>query len=230
MQNPLRLLDCKKEKCGFIAQKAPVIKDHLCLSCREHFDSLLHSLDALKVPYELNTQLVRGLDYYTKTAFEFIEGSHKSQNSLGGGGRYDCLVETYGGPATPGIGVALGVERILMALESKNIEEKLPENAGIFVAVAEHSLSNIRWELVYALRRKGFYVDTDFLGHRSLRSQLKTANKKGFPYLIIIGPDEVKRGNITLRNMKSGSQEEVSMEKLSVYLSSLMGERPEEGC
>jgi histidyl-tRNA synthetase len=109
-------------------------------------------------------------------------------------------------------------------------KNRLTENTGIFVAVAEHSLNNIRWELVYTLRREGFYVDTDFLGRRSLRSQLKTANRKGFPYLIIIGPDEVKRGNITVRNMKSGSQEEVSMHKLSIYLSSLMEEGLEEGC
>lgn len=208
-RNPLRILDCKNETCGALSQGAPQIVDCLCDECASHFAKLQELLTAAGIRYMLNPRLVRGLDYYTKTAFEIQYPLLGAQSSICGGGRYDGLIEECGGQPTPAIGLAIGLERVLLALEKQAL---LPTTAGgidIFIAPIGERAQAVAFELLCRLRRAGVTCDMDFMG-RGIKAQMKHANKYPARFAAIIGDDEVARGQVTLKNMESGEQEAVA--------------------
>lgn len=215
-RNPLRIIDCKEERCQEITADAPVQLDFLCEDCQAHFDGLRHQLDILGIQYTINPRIVRGLDYYTRTVFEFISEHVGTQGTICGGGRYDGLVEALGGPKTPGIGFALGVERLLMELSAQSIPLPQPRPARLFIAIAGQCEDEARI-LCYRLRQAGFYVETDLMG-RSLRAQMKYADKSGAQAVLVLGDDEVKSGIGRLRDLKSGEETCVRLDQLEQSL------------
>ncbi len=222
--NPLRVLDCKEESCRALVVDAPRLVDHLCHDCDRHFSTLKELLNRLDTPYKPNPNLVRGLDYYTRTAFEVTAGGVGAQASLCGGGRYDHLVEHIGGPHTPGVGVAFGVERILLAMDwsSTMLESADP----LFVATAGDNLEGEALALAAVLRRRGLPVETDLLG-RSLKAQMKYAGRHGFANVAIIGQEEIAANKVILRNMAGGEQHEMSREDFIAALHGRAGEKAE---
>ncbi len=209
--NPMRVLDCKAESCQAAIEAAPRMTDYLCPDCDRHFAAVRRLLDRLEIPYNLNSRLVRGLDYYTRTAFEITAGASGSQASLCGGGRYDHLVEHCGGPPTPGVGVAFGVERILLTMDwSRQMPEPL---TSVYIAPAGSGLEGEALLLASELREKGIAAETEMM-ERSLKAQMKYAGRQGYRYVAIIGEDEISRGVVTLRNMESGQQQEVVREAI----------------
>jgi histidyl-tRNA synthetase len=173
------------------------------------------------IPFVEDRTLVRGLDYYTNTAFEVVAGGLGAQSSIGGGGRYDALVETCGGSETPGIGFGLGMERIILSLQAQGVKPPRKENRGVFVATlsgdSSESETKKALEILYLLRKNEFTADKDYLG-RSLKAQMKYANKKGFKYAVIVGGEELERGCITLRNMETSEQQEAAVENITTVL------------
>lgn len=225
-KNPLRIFDCKSETCGRLVADAPTPADTLCEECSQHFQKVKEYLDLLEIPYIEDRRLVRGLDYYTKTAFEVVAGGLGAQSSIGGGGRYDALVETCGGPPTPGIGFGLGMERIILSLKAQGVSAPQKENSPVFVAALSGGSSEAEikkgLEILYLLRRNGFTADKDYLG-RSLKAQMKYANKKGFKYAVIVGGEELERGCVSLRNMETGEQQETALENITAELKRWQG-------
>jgi len=215
-QNPLRVLDCKEEKCQRIIRKgAPQILDHLCKECHSHFKNVLETLEELEIPYNLNPYLVRGLDYYTRTVFEFFpeleEG--RSQNAVAGGGRYDDLVKLLGGKPTPACGGALGLERLvgLMKKESKKVSK--PSREKIFLAQVGNLAKRKALKLFEEFRKEKIKV-AESLHKDSLSLQLKTADRMKVRYVLILGQKESLEGKIIIRDMKTGSQKTVPTEKI----------------
>lgn len=207
-KNPLRVLDCKDEKCRSLAVAAPIIEHYLCPPCGAHFSLLLRALERLTIPFAVNPRLVRGLDYYTRTAFEFICGG---QGSVAGGGRYDFLVEHCGGPPTPGVGVAFGVERLLIAAEAAFLN---PAAAPpVFIATAGDRLEEEALILAAELRAAGIGAETELMG-RNLKGQLKHAGRKGGRHVVILGEQELLQNTAILRDMTLGEQIEVEREHL----------------
>lgn len=210
-ENPLRVLDCKRPSCRAVSEGAPRQVDHLCDDCQAHFARVRSGLDALGIAYRLDTSLVRGLDYYTRTTFEY-EGTTLStaQNALGGGGRYDGLVEALGGPPTPGVGFALGVERILLALDAERTEGPAgPGGANrprVDVWVVDLTGGEQARDLTARLRRAGLRADRAFDG-RSPKAQFKAADRSGAGVAVIVGPDEVAVGTVGLRSLAGGGQQ-----------------------
>ena len=209
--NPLRVLDCKEESCREQVKDAPRLIDHLCPECDHSFDVLQKLLNRLKVPYHHNNKLVRGLDYYTRTAFEISAGGKGAQASLCGGGRYDHLVEHIGGPHVPGVGVAFGVERIMLAMNWKLIEHEL--RLPVFIATAGNGLEGEALALANELRLLGVPAEVDLL-QRSLKSQMKYSGRQDYKQVVIMGEKEIATGRVILRNMQSGEQEEISRNEL----------------
>ncbi len=208
--NPLRVLDCKKEPCRKASADAPRLTDHLCDPCREHFDRVRAGLDALAVPYLLDHRLVRGFDYYSRTTFEFAAGAlDAAQNGIGGGGRYDGLVEMLGGPPTPGIGFGIGIERVLLACDAEGVFPVAPPILDAYVVdVAGGQTAR---DVTASLRRAGLSADRAFDG-RSMKSQLKSADRSGARVAIIVGPDEVAAGTVSVRLLRdAGTQRTVPM-------------------
>lgn len=216
-QNPLRMLDCKEEGCKAILENAPKMTDYLCEECAEHFAKVRGYLESLGIEYVLDPKLVRGFDYYTKTAFEFVSGELGAQNAIGGGGRYDNLVEEIGGQPTPAIGFGLGLERLVLTLDSLGVE--LPVETGItaFVAGMGEAGHEAAVKLVAALRLEGISADMDYTG-RSLKAQMKTANKLGAKFAVILGDDEIASNTATVRNMETSEQTSVPMAELVAAL------------
>ncbi|MBQ4316520.1 MAG: histidine--tRNA ligase [Oscillospiraceae bacterium] len=209
-RNPMRILDCKSDICKSVAKDAPKITDYLCDECRAHFDKLRSYLDATGIEYELDPMLVRGLDYYTNTVFEFVSGSLGAQSTVLGGGRYNGLVATLGGPETAGLGFGCGIERLLLTLEA---EGKLPSDRlvpDVFIAYAEERAESVSNSLVYELRALSVSAERDTTG-RSLKAQMKYAGKIGARYSAVIGGSEIDNGKITLKNMDSGEQIECAL-------------------
>lgn len=209
--NPLRMLDCKREKCRTLLHDAPHILDSLCEECRAHFDALRSYLDALGIPYVVDKHLVRGFDYYTKTAFEIVSDALGAQNALGGGGRYDGLVEEIGGPPTPGIGFALGIERAIIVLKELGLAESRRETVETFVAALGEKAIIPALKLLQALREADVSAETDYQ-RRSLKAQMKIADRLGCRVVLLLGEDELKQGVVTLRDMVTKEQRTVPAE------------------
>ncbi len=209
---PLRLLDCKQERDRRIAQGAPRMLSYLCDACRTHFDGVQTHLGALAIPFEIDTSIVRGLDYYTRTAFEVFSGKLGAQNAMFGGGRYDGLAEQLGGRPTPGVGFGMGLERVLLVLEQEGI--RLPGMPGPDVFIATAGTADSRAQvLADHLRREGLAVVTDVMA-RGLRAQMKEANRAGAAFVLLLGDEEIKRGVAVLREMTGGQQEEVPLDRV----------------
>jgi len=216
-KNPMRLLDCKQAACQPVADSAPKSTDYLCRPCNEHFSLLQKYLKLLDIPFAINHRLVRGIDYYTRTVFEIQPASAGSQSSLGGGGRYDGLVEALGGKPTPAVGFGLGIDRIILQLKEQNIA--IPEIARpqVFIAFLGPEARNEAVKLAAELRRAGIGVIESF-GERSLKAQLRQANSLEIKRAIIIGDEEVKAGTAILRDMTTASQETVPLSRLPELL------------
>ena len=217
-RNPLRILDCKKEHCHALSQGAPRITDCLCDECKTHFDKVQSYLKELDIPFELDSNLVRGLDYYTKTAFEVQYTPLGAQSAVAGGGRYDGLVEEIGGDATPGIGFAIGLERVLLALEKQELLPEMEENVDVFFVALGEAAEKTSFKLMQKVRAAGLAAAMDFAG-RSLKAQMKQANKKKSRFVAILGEDEVKDTLVTLKNMKTSEQKKIVFEELIPMLS-----------
>ncbi len=198
--NPLRALDCKRAECREATASAPRLVDHLCEPCRLHFERVQADLGALGVPFGLDHRLVRGFDYYTRTTFEFSSSALESaQNGIGGGGRYDGLVEMLGGPPTPGIGFGIGIERLLLACDAEGVFPVAPEGLSAFVV--DVTGGEAARDITASLRRAGMRADRAFDG-RSMKSQLKAADRSGASLAVIIGPDELADGTVSLRPLR----------------------------
>lgn len=212
--NPLRVLDCKEDKCSQVAASAPQSVDHLDDDCRNHFKTLLEYLDELDLPYIINPQLVRGLDYYTKTVFEIRSGLEDGkQNSLGGGGRYDGLIKMMGGEDTPAIGFALGMERVIMEMKKVQAKSYRPPRPKVFLAQLGNLAKKKSLRLFADLEKNGILVAESF-GRGSLKSQLKIANRLGVELTLILGHKETLDGTVIVKNMSTGVQETIAMGKL----------------
>ncbi len=216
-RNPMRILDCKEEKCRALSKAAPAMIAYLCGDCAAHLAKVREYLDSVGVQYVLDERLVRGLDYYTSTAFEIMAGGIGAQSSLGGGGRYDGLVEEIGGPPTPGIGYAMGLERIIAAMEAQGLEFPGARRLDIFVAVLEEQAREEAFRLLNSLRRAGLAAEMDLLG-RSLKAQLKSADRFKAGLTLILGGDELARGAAVVRDMAAGVQLEVPLRGIVEYL------------
>ena len=212
-KNPLRIIDCKEENCKKINENAPAITDYLCGECSEHFESLKKYLKIAGLDYTVNPRIVRGLDYYTKTVFEFVTTQLGSQGTVCGGGRYDNLVEQIGGSSVPGIGFGMGLERVLMLAEAMGIEFPNNEKIEVFIASMGDSASDKAFELCYALRKANISAETDHLG-RSFKSQFKYADKIGAKFVIALGDNEIESGICKARNMADGVETELSLDKV----------------
>ncbi len=218
-RNPLRLLDCKK--CQGIAAGAPKSMEHLCPKCKEHFKAVVRYLRLLRVPFKKNHRLVRGLDYYTRTVFEVQpKGEEGAQSALGGGGRYDNLIEELGGKPTPAIGFAAGIERIVLNMKGQGITPPPPEDQGIFVAYVGDEAKAQAVKLAAQLRRIGIPVFLSF-GRKSLKAQMRQANVLGAEYAFIFGEEEVKSGTVVYRDMVEGKQWEVEVGEVVALLTQI---------
>jgi histidyl-tRNA synthetase len=212
-RNPMRILDCKNEACTKLSIGAPEMLECLCNECTEHFAELKELLTAAKIEYKINPRLVRGLDYYTKTAFEIQYAPLGAQSAVCGGGRYDGLIEECGGPATPGIGYAIGLERVLLALEKQNLLPKVSTSLDVFVASFGQGTQAAAFRLLTELRLAGFTADMDFTA-RSIKAQMKHANKYPARFVAIIGEDEAAKGQVMLKNMETSEQELVALSEV----------------
>ncbi|MBP3308504.1 MAG: histidine--tRNA ligase [Clostridia bacterium] len=214
-KNPLRLLDCKVEKCHALAEGAPKTIDHLCEGCRHDLDMLLKSLDAMGIEYVINPSIVRGLDYYTGAVFEFISEGIGAQSTVCGGGRYDGLVEGLGGPSLPGIGFGMGITRVLLAMREEGVADIEKELPLLYVAALGEFAQVKALAICERLRREGKFCECDTVG-RSLKAQMKYANKIGAKYTLIIGDSEIETGRAMLRDMSTGEQREVLLDSFSL--------------
>lgn len=214
-QNPLRVLDSKDEKDRELTAGMPLMNNHLCEECSIHFASVRSLLDALSIHYEVDGRLVRGLDYYTKTAFEITSTSLGSQDALAGGGRYDLLVEELGGKQTPGVGFAAGIERLLIVLAKLNTK-RVDSHAPVLYFVGLDETARI-WSFLKTseLRRQGIRAEVDYLG-RSIKSQMREANRQQALYVIVVGEEELKTKTAKLKNMRTGEETPVSLEKIEI--------------
>ncbi|GJM16184.1 MAG: histidine--tRNA ligase [Thermodesulfobacteriota bacterium] len=210
--NPLRILDCKQKRCKEIAADAPSMLDNLCEDCENHFDSVKENLDSVGIPYKINPKIVRGLDYYTRTVFEITTDQLGSQNAVAAGGRYDGLVNELGGPATAAVGFAMGIERIIL-LQEIALPEGFGKDVNVFIAHLGDEARQAAFTLAFNLRNKGISVETDY-ATKSLKSQMKRADKLGASYTFIIGEDELKKAVIKVRDMKESSEEDIKLEDI----------------
>jgi len=220
--NPLRAFDCKNEGCRTVMAGAPLLRDELCDECAAHYAEVRRILDAAGVTYVEDASLVRGLDYYTRTVFEVQAEGLGAQNAIGGGGRYDRLVEEFGGAPTPGLGFALGFERTLLALEAAGVEIPAPPKAEVFVARAGESAALVVFEVTRALRDAGVAAEMDHQG-RSLKAQLKVADRIGARAVVIIGDDELASASAVVRDMSSGVEERVPLGEIAGRVASAGG-------
>jgi histidyl-tRNA synthetase len=209
-RNPMRILDCKSPVCGEIADGAPVMIDYLCDECNAHFEGVKRHLDAVGLDFKVNPRIVRGLDYYTKTVFEFISGDIGAQSTVCGGGRYDGLVGQMGGPQMPSLGFAMGIERLLMVMASQGTAFPEPKAPDIYIATMGDIARLKATKLCADLREEGFCAITDVAG-RSLKAQMKYADKLGAKFSIVIGEDEIINDSCILKNMATGDQIEVKL-------------------
>ncbi len=212
-KNPLRLLDCKREECQQVADSSPRSTDYLCADCRSHFRAVTEYLQSLTLPFSLNHRLVRGLDYYTRTVFEVQPLAGGAQSALGGGGRYDDLIEQLGGKPAPAVGFAAGMDRVVLSLKKQGIAVPPLPSPGVFIAHLGNEAKTEAVKLAASLRAQGIGV-VMATGDRSLKAQLRQADSLSAGYAIIIGDEEIKERKLTLRNMVSGEQQRLSAAEL----------------
>ncbi|HIA13973.1 MAG TPA: histidine--tRNA ligase [Nitrospirales bacterium] len=212
--NPLRVLDCKVESCKAVLTDAPIMLDHLCEDCRTHFDVVKAGLDKLDIPYSLNSRLVRGLDYYNRTAFEVISTNLGAQDAVAAGGRYDGLVKALGGPAIPGIGFAIGLERLVL-LVKETIHSA--SNVDVFIAALGENATSAMLPVLDRLRTQGVAADMDYAGG-SLKSQMKQADRSGARLTVIVGDDELEKKSVVVRDMQTKDQQDVVLADLVATL------------
>ena len=219
-KNPMRILDCKEEKCKELNKNAPVILDYLCDECKTHFENVKRMLNELEIPYKIDSNIVRGLDYYTKTVFEFV--SKIDGLTVLGGGRYDGLVEELGGAKTPAIGFASGMERLIEVFTDNNKDLDLQRNMDIFVAYIGENANIYSTKLVRNLRDIGIFAEKDIM-ERSIKAQFKYADKKQAKFVLTIGDTEIENKKAMMKNMKTGEEEEVNLEDINTITSILKG-------
>lgn len=210
-KNPLRILDCKNPDCKEVAKDAPVVLDYLCDDCKAHFEGLKKRLDALGVPYTVNPRIVRGLDYYVRTVFEFVSSDLGAQSTVCGGGRYDGLIKSLGGPDQPGIGYAMGVERLLMVMKAQGIEIPAPAPCDLYIGSIGEEASVEALRLCGILRKEGFSAECDIVG-RSVKAQMKYADKIGARFSMVLGDNELAEKKATVKNMATGENAEVMLD------------------
>lgn len=215
-KNPLRILDCKEEGCRVFAQNAPSILDHLCGECSEHFAQLKARLDSVGLAYTVNPRIVRGLDYYSKTVFEFVSTAIGAQGTVCGGGRYDTLIENLGGPKMPAVGFAAGLERLMLLMENMGIPFGEEPRPSVYLAGLDEPSKAKCFALAQQLRGAGISCDTDHMD-RSVKAQFKYAGKLGVSYVAVIGSDELSRGVVSVKNMSTSQTEEVSFDQILTY-------------
>ncbi len=213
-KNPLRILDCKNESCKAVAKDAPMMIDNLCPECQDHFEALKGYLDQAGIAYAINPMIVRGLDYYTKTVFEIISNEIGAQGTVCGGGRYDGLIEEVGGPDMPGIGFGMGMERLLMVMEGAGVEIPKPAGVDAFLCTMGEEARRAGFRLMSKLREEGISADMDHSA-RSLKAQMKYANKIGAKNCVVIGENELEQGIARVRNMAESTETEVSLENIA---------------
>lgn len=212
-RNPMRIIDCKSPVCHELVQGAPMMVDYLCEDCKSAFEELQENLKAMEIPFVVDPTIVRGLDYYTKTAFEFVTTSIGAQGTVCGGGRYDHLVEEIGGPPIPGVGFGLGIERLLMLMEANGAEFPEEEKPDVFIAFIGDKAKAFGLKLARDLRLEGISVRMDNLA-RNIKGQFKYADRLNAKYTIVIGEDELDRGIVSLKNMEKSEQKEVRFDEL----------------
>lgn len=210
-RNPMRILDCKSPVCNEIAKDAPVVLDYLCDECKEHFEKTKSYLDAMNIEYIVNPQIVRGLDYYTKTVFEFVADSIGAQGTVCGGGRYDGLIEELGGQHTPSLGFGMGLERLQLVMEAQGCEFPEPSRPDLFIVAMGDKATLKAVEIAKDMRDEGYSVVYDLNG-RSLRAQMKYADKISAKYNVVIGDNEVDTKSAVLKDMTTGEQSNISLE------------------
>lgn len=210
-RNPMRILDCKSPVCSEIAKGAPVVLDYLCDECREHFQKVKSYLDAANIEYIVNPQIVRGLDYYTKTVFEFVSDAIGSQGTVCGGGRYDGLLEELGGQHTPSLGFAMGLERLQLVMEAQGCNFPEPSRPDLFIVAMGEKATLKAVEIAKDMRDEGFSVVYDLNG-RSLRAQMKYADKLGAKFNVVIGDNEVENKVVSLKDMATGESSEINLD------------------
>ena len=223
-KNPMRLLDCKVPTCREIGKDAPVILDYLCPDCADHFDKVKRYLDAMEIPFTVNPRIVRGLDYYTRTVFEFVADTIGAQGTVCGGGRYDGLIEELGGPHTPSLGFGMGTGRLLMLLESQGIELPAPSGCDLYIAPMGEAASFRAAALTAALRANGVHAQTDVVG-RSLKAQMKYADKIGAKFTLVLGDNELAEGKANLKDMDSGETSCIALDGLEDAFMELLVQR-----
>lgn len=221
--NPLRVLDCKSKGCQEATVDAPAISEHLCDSCADHFDHVQNYLTALDVPYTLNKRMVRGLDYYVRTTFELVTDQLGAQNAVAGGGRYDGLVEQLGGPAIPGIGFAMGLERLVLLKEHSKVDATAPQ---LFIATLGQQAADYAFVLMTKLQNAGVHAEMDYQG-KSLKAQMRRANKLKAAYALVLGDDEIAAGRGQLKHMEDGTQVDVALDELLNLFMQKVDESPE---
>lgn len=212
-RNPMRILDCKSPICSAIAAKAPVVLDYLCDDCKAHFESVKAHLSKAGIEYTVNPHIVRGLDYYTRTVFEFVSGDIGAQSTVCGGGRYDGLISQMGGPQTASLGFAMGIERLMLVLEAQKAE--LPEAAttDLYIVTMGDKASLKATKLCAELRAEGLKAETDICG-RGLKAQMKYANKIGAKYTLVLGDSEIESGKAKLKDMAEGTEAEINIDEI----------------
>ncbi|MBE6739072.1 MAG: histidine--tRNA ligase [Ruminococcaceae bacterium] len=216
-RNPMRILDCKSPVCSDIAKDAPKVLDFLCEDCSNHFEAVKAGLNEMGIEYTVNPSIVRGLDYYTRTVFEFVSGDIGAQSTVCGGGRYDGLMEQMGAPATASLGFAMGIERLLLVL--KNSEKQVGEKpvCDLYIAPMGEKANVKALAICACLRDKGFSVQSDICG-RGLKAQMRYANKIGARFSVVLGDNELESGLIRIKNMETGEDKEIAIESISEEL------------
>lgn len=210
-RNPMRIIDCKSPICSGIAKDAPKVIDFLCDECKEHFESVKSYLDVAGVKYEVNPSIVRGLDYYTKTVFEFVSDNIGAQGTVCGGGRYDGLLEELGGQHTPSLGCAMGIERLLLLMENSGVEIPKPDTCDLYVASMGEKAQLKAFSIVEEVRKSGLFAQCDIVG-RGLRPQMKFADKIGAKFSVVIGDNEIEENKAEVKNMETGEKTTVSLD------------------
>ncbi len=215
--NPMRILDCKSPVCSAIAKDAPKTVEHLCPACEEHFAALKTYLAAEEIPFTVDTNIVRGLDYYTRTVFEFIAEGIGAQSTVCGGGRYDGLVSELGGPKLPACGFAMGITRLILAMEASGVAIPQDEGPLLYVAPLGEAARVKALSIVTDLRKKGIVAECDIVG-RSLKAQMKYADKIAARYTLMLGDNEIALGRATVKNMQNSAQVEIALDELDAFL------------